>query len=298
VEVRTPWLGRKRGYLSDWVTQRWVQATGRRIPLASHPWLDGPVGDPREIGADFFRGYAERHGLLSAADEATAGLVRDFAELGGPDFDAGSVHPLVRRFYEQTSLFELDLWSEWCGAFRPFGFALAVLFSRRLRQLNLPLTPLDSSRGMASSVVPMRAAPGAAPLFTAWVRSNRLDSQVVYVAAYSVVRVPGWGSPCVKVVFPLPNGSATVLLRPSVSAGGALLLSSSGARFGDPGFYFLVRASEDSAWVRHLRTFRESIRVFVDDRGRLRADHVFTLWQLVFLRLHYSLREEAGGRRD
>ena len=48
------WLGQKRGYLSDWLTQRWVQLTGRRVSLADVPWLAGPVGGTREIGIEFF----------------------------------------------------------------------------------------------------------------------------------------------------------------------------------------------------------------------------------------------------
>jgi hypothetical protein len=31
IQIRTPDLGGRRGVLSDWVTQQWVRATGRRI---------------------------------------------------------------------------------------------------------------------------------------------------------------------------------------------------------------------------------------------------------------------------
>ena len=41
------WLGSKRGYVTDWFTQRWVQFTGRRVCLTAQPWLAGPIsGDP------------------------------------------------------------------------------------------------------------------------------------------------------------------------------------------------------------------------------------------------------------
>jgi hypothetical protein len=52
--------------------------------------------------------------------------------------ELASVALAVKQFYEQTSEYELDAWSEWCGLFRPFGRTLAVLFSRRLQQLNVP----------------------------------------------------------------------------------------------------------------------------------------------------------------
>ena len=51
----------------------------------------------------------------------------------------------------RTAAYELDSWAEWCGAFRPFGRLLALLFSRRLQQLNVPLTGLDTSRGVEAS---------------------------------------------------------------------------------------------------------------------------------------------------
>ena len=35
------WLDERRGYLSDWVTQRWVQLMGRRVDLdGAERWLD------------------------------------------------------------------------------------------------------------------------------------------------------------------------------------------------------------------------------------------------------------------
>jgi hypothetical protein len=51
-----------RGALVDWTTQRWVQATGRRVALEECSWLEGPVGDVDVIGADFFVRFADREG--------------------------------------------------------------------------------------------------------------------------------------------------------------------------------------------------------------------------------------------
>jgi hypothetical protein len=36
-EVRTPNLGGRRGVLSDWITQRWVQLTGKSVELRDYP---------------------------------------------------------------------------------------------------------------------------------------------------------------------------------------------------------------------------------------------------------------------
>ena len=48
------WLGDSRGYLTDYLTQRWVRLTGRRVVLAEQAWLDGPIASARGIGPRFF----------------------------------------------------------------------------------------------------------------------------------------------------------------------------------------------------------------------------------------------------
>src|SRR4051794_41712987 len=55
-----PWLGGDRGFLTDWITQRWVRLTGRRIALAEAPWLRGPVAAPTVVAEDEFERYAAR----------------------------------------------------------------------------------------------------------------------------------------------------------------------------------------------------------------------------------------------
>src|ERR1700759_1577207 len=118
------WLGTKRGYLSDWVTQRWVQLTGRRISFRSEPWLAGPIAPTTGIGPDYFATLARTEGLHLHQPDTAAGVISDFATLGGASFEASNVHPSVVNFYEQTSAYELDAWAEWCGLFRPFGWLL------------------------------------------------------------------------------------------------------------------------------------------------------------------------------
>ncbi len=290
--VEGPWLGARRGFAADWVTQRWVQATGRRVDLRAEPWLAGPSGEPRGIGADYFARLAGREGWTLLPDDPDAGLMAHFDRLAGPELDASSVDPAVRDFYEHTARYELDVWSQWRGWARPCGSLLALLFSRRLEQLNIPLRPLDTARGLRSAVVRVIRPGAAAPHLTGWVRTTADRHSVVYVGAYSVVGLPGRVSPCVKVVFPLPNGNATVVMR-ARDEDGALVLESSGERFGDPGFYFVVRAGADRVFARYLRSFRETIRVYPDRAGELRTDHRFTLWGHTVLELHYRIRRRV-----
>jgi hypothetical protein len=111
------WLGDKRGAFTDWLTQQWVRATGRKVDLNEHAWLDGPTGNTRQIGIDSFVEYARRNHLDPAYGQ-TRGLISSFDQLGLAD---KRVAPSVRRFYECTSEYELDVWSEWSRLFRPSG---------------------------------------------------------------------------------------------------------------------------------------------------------------------------------
>lgn len=142
---------RHEGDLVDWTTQRWVQLTGRVVSRQGHPWLDGPAGRPTGIGARFFEDYADAHGLRVLHGQP-GGLISSFETLRCAAFDPGAISAAVVDFYARTGAFDLDVWSQWTGPFRPFGWALAAIFSRRLQQLNVPLSNLDTSRGMTSEV--------------------------------------------------------------------------------------------------------------------------------------------------
>jgi hypothetical protein len=287
------WLGDRRGNLIDWSTQRWVCATGRRVDLATHPWLDGPIGSTRGVGLAHFDKWAAAEGLSVARYRSGKGLLPSFAALSGPDFDASAVDPAVGEFYERAADFDMDVWSEWSGLFRPFGFLVSAIFSRRLEQLNLPLSSLDTSWGMTSEVVQVSDPASGQLRANAWVRTLVKTGRIIYVGSYSVATPPGAAGPCVKTVFPLPNGNAIVILRPEAMPDGSLVLVSEGRRFGDPGFYFTVHRPDGSAAARYLRSFRERIHVYPAAGGVVRADHTMSLWGLRCLHLHYRLRRAS-----
>jgi hypothetical protein len=279
-------IGRERGYLTDYVTQLWVRSTGRSVDFATAGWLAGPIGKPDGIGATFFQDYADE---IDAKLEPGEGLLQDFGCLSGTACDPGRVQPAVIDFYEKTARYELEAWSEWCGFFRPFGAALAALFSRRLQQLNVPLSNLDSSGGIESRVWRVLDPSSGDILACAWVRTYKESKRVLYAGSYSHCTVPGYKGGCVKVVFPLPNGNAVVIMYPQVHSDGSLTLSSIGERFGDPGFYFTVQW-RDRMWARYVRSMRETIHVYADGDSGARADHVLKIWGQVFLRIHYRMR--------
>jgi hypothetical protein len=283
------WLNEEKGYLSDWVTQQWVRLTGRKMRLAEHPWLNGPVGNTQIIGKDFFAQYARTH-ALELAEDGPRGLLQSFNALAGEQCDPHIVAREVHDFYERTSEYELDAWAEWHGFFKPFGTALAVLFSRRLQQLSIPLSALDSSRGMSSRVLQMRDSQSGELAQTAWVRELHATRNVIYAGSYSISMVPGYGGPCVKVVFPLPNGNAIVFMKPESHSDGSFSITSAGNGFGDPGFYFVVHGQNGTAWARYVAAMTEKITVYPDTAGSSRADHILWFFGKEFLRLHYRMR--------
>jgi hypothetical protein len=233
-----------RGALVDRTTQRWVKFTGRRVDLDECLWLRGPVGDVDVIGTNFFARLADREGLTVVTDGPPRGLVENFEDLAESACDLLQLDAQIAEFYEQASEYEFALWSEWHGGFRPFGGALAAIFTRRLQQLNVPLSPLDTSQGISTSVVQLVDGAGAAKQ-TAWIREIVASKCTLYAGSYSLCRVPGFDGPCVKVSFPLPNGGANVIMRPESAPDGSFTGRSAGTRFGDPGFDFFVEAELD-----------------------------------------------------
>jgi hypothetical protein len=265
----------------------WLRLAGRKLPKAEVPWLSVPIG--RElIGEEVYKELAAQQDL-DVGDDAVAGLIPDFNTLRGPDFDPDRVRAEVRDFYEKTSQYQLEAWSETSALTRVFLWLLVTLLSRRMDQLNFPLSPLDTSRGMTSRVIPLRERGSGRVLYAGWLRKLSGTGRVVYAGLYGVGMPPGARGPCVRVSFPLPRGSATVFLRPEAEADGSFKLISAGGSFGDPGFYRMLDAGDGHWHVRYLRTLRESFHVFVDAEGILRTDHRVRFMGLPVLALHYKI---------
>lgn len=287
------WLGECLGSLADRATGRWVRATGRRVDLGEHPWLAGPVGSTRRIGADFFDRWAAAEGLRVDRGPSERGLLPSFGALAGGGFDPAAVHPAVGEFYERTAAFDMDFRPEWGGLVRPFAALMAAVFSRRLGQFDLPLSPRDVSRGVTSEVLRVTDPATGRVRENAWVRTLVKSGRPVYVGSYSVVTLPSDGGPCVKAAYPLPNGTAVVTLRPHARPDGSLELAADGRRFGDPGLYLVVHAP-DGVRARFVRSFRKLIRVYAAD-GDVRADHTMSIAGLRCLHHHYRFRRRVRG---
>ncbi len=288
------WLGTRRGFASDWSTQLWVRSTGRATVWSDAPWLAGPSGTTDRVGADWLDAIEQCDGVEFSEPVTEGGLMSSFAALASDTFDPSRVLPSIREFYESTAAFDLDVWSRWSPVFRPFGGMVAWLFSRRLDQLNVPLDPLDASSGVRSDIRFMTARGSGERLYAAWVRRIPETQRHIYVGLYSTCTPPHAGVPCVKTVFPLPNGNATVVLRPTAHDDGSLRLVSAGSQFGDAGFYFTLRGEGGKGHARFVRSATEDIHVYEDDDGVLRASHAFRWFGRTVFELRYRMTRRAA----
>lgn len=279
------------GRIGMWVVATLILTLGRVFRRKEVAWLDGPVGGPT-IGDSPYAQVAAEEGL-TLERQARSGLIPDFEALRSDSFDPSACHPLVRDFYEHTSDWTMDIWSR---TFFPMNIGLWLMvttISREVDQLNFPLTSIESARGVTSELISMRHPDGQVR-YTGWFRTLESTSRVLYTGFYMTEHPPLEAGPCVKVVFPMPNGNATVILRPELEEGGALVLRSTGNRVGETGFYRLTRLDAERLRVWHVRSLKETFRVYVDGKGVLRCDHHVRFWGLPVLELHYKLHRNGS----
>lgn len=266
---------------------------GSRRSLTEVPWLAGPLGGPT-IGDLPYEETARAENLTITRNAQEGGLIDDFGALAGPSFDPARVHPTIRDFYENTSGYRLDTWATTYFPARIALWLLVVTISRRVSQLNFPLDGLDTAHGMTSEIILLRDAEGR-QRYTGWFRKLQRTGQVIYTGFYMTEQLPECDSRCVKVVFPMPEGNATVLLRPANDDGDGFRLESVGRRFGDAGFYRIQR-SGDRLRIWRIRSLHERFHLYVDSDGFLRCEHDVRFLGFRVLTLHYRATPAASSR--
>lgn len=276
------------GKLLSYAIQLWLYATGTRVDLNKDKWLQSPMGDAGKIGADFYHRFATKEHLLCTIDANNSGLIPNFDALNGQGFNAQTVQATIGDFYEHTADYQLEVWSQWFGIIAPFAKVLISSVSRQIEQLNIPLQPLETSRGMSSQIISLTNPITQKQVYACWLRKTRLSNQVVYAGFYSICQPPLHNNPCVKVVFPLPNGNATILLYPQRQADGSFKLLSEGKRIGETGYYRVHNLGNNRVAVRFI-PLKECIHVYTDAEAVLRTNHTFTFWGKKFLELHYKI---------
>jgi hypothetical protein len=277
-----------------------VRLAGRRVERKDAPWLECVLGKPGVIGTGVYQQIADEQGLeLSTPPDA--GLIPDFEALRGPSFDPDAVDPRIRHFYEHAALYHLEVWSEVYFAGKLVLWLLVEFISRRMDQLNFPISSMEVAKGMTSEIVQLRERESGKLRHTGRLRRFRSTGKVIYAGLYSTLRLPGEANPCVKVTFPC-YGSSNVYLRPCAYADGTFGLVSTGAAFGKSGFYRIVEAGPNAWKVRAFTTLHEIFHVYVDEEGVLRTDHEIRFMGLTILRLHYKMtmahKASAKGAED
>ena len=262
------------------------RALGRRV-CSDDGWLWGPIGPAGRVGPGYYAALADQQGLALEADEPEAGLLPDFGALRGPTFDPERVDPRIRDFYERTARYRLEVTVRWSPLFLPLGWLLVGAVSRRIAQLNFPLGASEVSGGMASRVLRLREPASGRTVYAGWLRTQPASGHPVYVGLYGVAQPPGEAGPCVRVVFPLPHGSSTVLLRPSAGEDGSFQLSSDGRRFGCAGYYRVHQGRAGERRARYVLALKEHFHLWAEPGGAVHADHRVNFFRLPILRLHY-----------
>jgi hypothetical protein len=275
------------GTIGAYVIYALIWIFGRTRKRADVAWLLGPIGG-KTIGDAPYQEVADSEGLTIERTSRAGGLVPSFEQLRCAGFDPDRAHPLVREFYEHTTDFAMDVWSKTYFPMNIGLFLLVSTISRMVNQLNFPMSPLDTAHGMSSEIINLRRPDGSVR-YTGWFRTLQAQQRVLYTGFYMTERSPTTGVPCVKVVFPMPNGNATVVLAPSLEPDGSFVLDSSGRKFGDAGFYRVQARGADRLRVWHVKQLKEHFRVFVDVRGTLRCDHIVKFLGMRVLQLHYKM---------
>lgn len=275
------------GRLLEVVIEWMVILLGRRVTRAKEPWLNCPLGDSELIGTGIYEQIA-RDEDLEMRVIPDAGLIADFDTLRGSAFDPSAVQPRVRHFYEHTSQYQLEAWSEVALVGRFFLWLLVEFISQRMDQLNFPISPLEMARGMTSQVIQLREPGGGRLVYTGWLRKLKSSGLVMFAGIYSVGNIPGEENPCVKVTFP-DRGSANVYLVPVNRPDGSFGLDSSGSAFGRSGFYRVIASGKDHLRVKNFKTLHELFHVYEDKEGALRTDHKISFLGITIVRLHYKM---------
>ena len=274
----------------DWFTQQWVILWGRKIEPENLPWLMGPFGSLGSIADDFIDQLAKAEKLIVERNTTSHGLISPITQLNLSDIEIARLSEKVIDFYENTSHYNLNLKVKWNPLFKGFGILVNTLFSRRINQLNIPTKSLEDSKTITSEIITLLDPKTKQVKYTIWFRTFEATGEVVYSGVYSTCTLAS-GKTCVKAVFPLPKGNATVIMSASVGAEGELILDASGRKFGDPGFYFLLNDAKGNFWSQYIRSFRDQLKVY-SDKESISAEQTLTLWNLRVVRFKYQIKHK------
>ncbi len=278
-----------RQKIQDWITQQWVILLGQKVDLQKEKWIFGPFGELNGIGLKFVRQLAEKEQLTIENQENSQGLLRSIHQLGLSETEERKLSPSVVDFYQNTADYKLKLTVKWNPFFKAAGLLIRVFFSQRLEQLNIPIWTNEIAEDITNEIIYLRDLNTKEVKRIIWFRSFKRSGQVVYLGVYETCTLPS-GTTCIKAIFPLPNGNATVILSPKVGEHGELILDSSGNRYGDSGFYFLLKDSNGQVWAKYLSSFKDQL-VVKSGGDKVTAIQTLTLWNIKVLTFEYLIKK-------
>jgi hypothetical protein len=263
-----------------------VRLLAEHVDAEALPFVVPLEARTRYVGTGYVRELADVLGGAYQPDAPDVGIVANFDELEGVQFDPASVDPRVREFYEHTTRFSLDIVPEWRLWVRPGYLLYRSLVARPLGQANVPMNQRETQRGIRSRIDTITPKQDGVVGIRGWIRSFADTDEPIYIGIYTTYRHGGRGY--VSVGFPLPQASFTATLLPRPRDDGGLVLTSR-SDLDQPGHY-LTYIDPQSRQLTTLAVhgFAEQLDVYVAD-GELRAEHAFWVFGLPFLILHYSI---------
>lgn len=283
-------IAHKQQNIQDWITQQWVILFGRKIDEREHHWLLGPFGNTKGIGLRFINQLAQEEELIIDKNQKNKGLLQQINKLDILENDLNILSKDVIDFYENTANYDFDFKVKWNPIFKTFGKILKILFSKRIEQLNVPIENIKDSKALKSEIIHLLDAKTNEVRRTIWLRTFKSTEQVVYSGVYETCKIPS-GQTCLKAIFPLPNGNATVILNPCVGQNGELILKSSGNKFGDSGFYFLLTDSKGNLWAKYIKSFKDNLVVKAKNENNIVVEQTLTLWGMKVLKFEYEIKK-------
>ncbi|GGZ13114.1 hypothetical protein GCM10007049_01100 [Echinicola pacifica] len=271
----------------DWVTQQWVILFGRKLSPRDSTWLMGPFGDSTGMGMDYISALAKAENLIIDKGRSKYGLIHSISDLNLPPKELNRLPKEVIDFYENTSNYSLAFNVHWDPFFRIGGLIIQKLFSIRLRQLNLPIKNTSTYERLKSEIITLVNPASGKIERTIWLRNLAFNNQIIYSGIYEICSLPS-GETCIKAIFPLPNGNATVILKPRVGEKGDLILDSSGQKFGDGGFYFLLKDAQNILWTKYLSSFKDKLSLNFE-KDSIQAEQELKLWGRRMLVINYHI---------
>jgi len=280
-------IAKKNQNIQDWITQQWVILFGEKIDNSKDKWLLGPFGGTNGIGEKFIKQLAKDEKLIIDQEGINKGLLDSIEDLDLSDHELNKLCPKVVDFYQNTANYNLLLKAKWNPIFMIFGIIVKKIFSNRIEQLNVPIHNLGDPSGLTNEIIKLRDSKTNEVKRTIWLRAFKSTGKVVYSGVYEPCNLPN-GKTCIKAIFPLPNGNATVILIPRVGNNGELILDSSGKKIGDSGFYFLLKDSKSQLWSKFIKSFKDKL-VVSNKNDNIIAIQTLTLWNLKVLKFEYEI---------